>query len=113
MLRSFFNFHYNFDPVKAKNTMLDLYLIEESHYFEENTSDNEVFASPFFNHFSLSLNIKKRVVMRAMRKNVMRAIHASAADLLQIRIRSLDQSEREAPHHAAFMDICPTISHMC
>ena len=39
-------------------------------YFEENTCDNEVFATPFFNHFSLSLSIKKRVVMRAMRKKL-------------------------------------------
>ena len=28
------------------------------------------FAPPFFNHFSLSLNRKKRVVMRAMRKKL-------------------------------------------
>ena len=47
--------------------MSDLYFNEESCYFEENTIDNEVFAPPFLNHFSLSLNIKKRVVMRAMR----------------------------------------------
>ena len=28
------------------------------------------FAPPFFNHISLRLNIKKRVVMRAMRKKL-------------------------------------------
>ena len=39
--------------------MSDLYLNEESYYFEENTCDNEVFAPPFFNYFSLCLNIKK------------------------------------------------------
>ena len=50
--------------------MPDLYLNEESYYFEENTCDNEVFAPPFFNHFSFSLNIKKRGVMRAMRKKL-------------------------------------------
>ena len=30
----------------------------------------KTFAPPFFNHFSLSLNKKKRVVMRTRRKNV-------------------------------------------
>ena len=50
--------------------MSDLYLNEESYYFEENTCDNEVFARPFFNYFSLSLNLKKRMVMRAMRKKL-------------------------------------------
>ena len=41
---------------------------EERDYSEENTSDNEDFRSTIFNHFSLSLNRKKRVEMRAMRK---------------------------------------------
>ena len=50
--------------------MSDLYFDEESYYSEENTCDNEVFASPFFNNFSLSLNIKKRVVIRAMGKKL-------------------------------------------
>ena len=39
--------------------------------------------------------------------------HASAADLLHIRIGSLDWSPREASRHVAFMGICPTISHKC
>ena len=39
-------------------------------FSDENTCDNEVFALPFFNHFSLSLNIKKRKVIRAMRKKL-------------------------------------------
>ena len=30
----------------------------------------KTFAPPFFNHFSLSLKRKKRVVMRAMRKKL-------------------------------------------
>ena len=50
--------------------MSDLHLNEESYYFEENTCDNEVFAPPFFNHFSLNLNMWKRVAMRAMRKKL-------------------------------------------
>ena len=41
---------------------------EESDYSEENTSDNEDFRSTIFNHFSLSLNRKKSVEMRAMEK---------------------------------------------
>ena len=50
--------------------MSDLCLNEESYYYEENTYDNEVFAPGFFDHFSLSLSIKKRVIMRAMRKKL-------------------------------------------
>ena len=43
---------------------------EQSDYSEEDTIDNEEFRSTIFNHFSLSLNRKKRVVMRAMRKKL-------------------------------------------
>ena len=48
----------------------------------------KAFAPPFFNHFSLSLNRKKHVVMRALRKT--KHIHASALDLLHNRIGNLD-----------------------
>ena len=71
--------------------MSDLNFNEESYYCEVNTSDNEDFCftilhSTFFIlHFRLSLNRKKRVVMRAMRRS-----HASAADLSHIRIENLD-----------------------
>ena len=70
--------------------MSDLYLNEECYYFEENTCDNEVFAPPFFNHFSLSLSIKKRVVITILisNKSAAKPIHTSAADLLLIRIGS-------------------------
>ena len=44
--------------------------MKKSYYFEENTCDIEVFAPPFFNYFSFSLNTKKCVVMRAMRKKL-------------------------------------------
>ena len=50
--------------------MSDLYMNEESYYFEEYTCDIEFFAPPFFNYFSLSLNIKKHVGMRAIRKKL-------------------------------------------
>ena len=36
-------------------------------YPEENTVTVKAFAPPLFNHFSLSLNREKRVVMRAVR----------------------------------------------
>ena len=39
--------------------------------------------------------------------------HASAADLLHIRIGSLDNSAREVSRHIAFTAICLTISHTC
>ena len=58
---------------------------EESDYYSE---EMKTFTPPFFNHFSLSLNRKKPVAMRAMRENL--NIHASAADLLHIRIGILD-----------------------
>ena len=63
--------------------MSDLYFDEESYYSEENTCDNEVFASPFFNNFSLSLNIKKTCGNGSHEKET-QPIHASAADLLHI-----------------------------
>ena len=47
--------------------MLDLYFNDESDYSEENTSDNEDFCSTIFQPFQFE-QLKKRVVMRAMRK---------------------------------------------
>ena len=40
-------------------------------------------------------------------------IHASAADLLHIRVRNLNWSVREASRHPVFVSICPTIGHTC
>ena len=68
--------------------MPDSYLNEENYYFEENTCDNEVFASPFFNHFSLSW-VEKTCGNDSHEKET-KPIHASAADLLHIRIGSPD-----------------------
>ena len=42
----------------------------------------KAFIPPFFNHFSLSLNRKKRVMMRAMRKKLQKQ---SFIDILQNR----------------------------
>ena len=50
--------------------MSDLCFNEESDYPEESLSDNEDFPPLFFNYFSLSLNRKKLLVMRAMRKKL-------------------------------------------
>ena len=62
--------------------MPDLYFNEESGYSEENRSENEVFALPFFKNFSLILSREKRVVMRAIRKKLRKQ---SFADILQNR----------------------------
>ena len=57
------------------------------------------FVPPFFNHFSFSLNRKKKVVMITMRNKTCgyksheketKYIHTLAANLLHIRIGSLD-----------------------
>ena len=42
----------------------------------------KTFALPFFNHFGLNLNRKKRVVMKAMRKKLQKWLFA---DILQNR----------------------------
>ena len=47
---------------------------------EENTSDNEEFCPPFFNHFNLSLNRKNRAVMIVIRKKLQKQ---SFTDILQ------------------------------
>ena len=95
------------------------------------------FAPPFFNHFSLSLNRKKHVVKRAMRKklNIFTLqiyyimYYNRKSPLVQMRTL-LKRSERnrlsllqrggcniycfskipERVGHQAFMGICPTIS---
>ena len=77
--------------------MSDLYFNEERDYYsDENTVTIKSFVPPFFNHFSLNLNQKKLVVMRAMRK--------------KLNIFAL-QLPREASRHSAFMGIWSTIRH--
>ena len=70
--------------------MINFCFNEESDYSEENMCDTTIksSASPFFNHFSLTVNRKKRVVMKTMRKKI--NIQVSVADLLHIRIKNLD-----------------------
>ena len=69
------------------------------------------FALPFFNHFSLSLDRKKHGNENHEKET--KHIHASAANLLHIKIGNLNWSTREASCHPAFMGICLTISHVC
>ena len=74
--------------------MSDLYFDEESYYFEENKCGNEVFASPFFINFRLSLNIKKTCGNGSHEKET-KPIHASGADLLHIRIGILIRAQEK------------------
>ena len=64
------------------------------------------FAPSFFSHFSLSL-YRKKTCGNASHEKEIKCIHASAADLLHVRIGNLDWSAKKASSHPAFMDICP------
>ena len=64
--------------------MSDLCFIEESDY-----SDKYFSTPPFFNHFSLSLDRKKTCGNECHQKET-KYSHASAVDLLHIRIENLD-----------------------
>ena len=65
--------------------MSDLYLMKRVIILKKRHVTMKTFTPPFINHFRLSLNRKKRVVMRKKTKH----IYASAADLLHIRIGNL------------------------
>ena len=67
--------------------MSDLYFNEESDYSEKIRMTMKSFAPPFFNHFSLSL--KKRNCGNMSHQKETKPIHASAANLLHIRIENL------------------------
>ena len=98
------------------------------------------FVPPFFNNFRFSLNRKKRVVMRFMRKklnlftlqlpifiywckyrhsqNETREIDCPCCPVVQrwtqcLSLQLKSCSAREASRHPAFMGNCPTFSHMC
>ena len=89
-----------------------LYFNEESYYSEENICDNKVFCSTILQLFQFEPEQKTTCGNQSHEKET-KAIHASAADLLHIRIENLDWSAREASGHSSFMGICPTISHTC
>ena len=67
------------------NTISDLYLNEECYYciLKKNTCDNEVSAPPFSNHFK-----HKKTCGNESHEKEAKPIHASAANLLLIRIGS-------------------------
>ena len=70
--------------------MSDLYFNEESDYSEETTYVAiKSFPPSFFNRSSLSLNRKKTCGNENHEKET-KHIHASAADLLHIRVRNFD-----------------------
>ena len=91
--------------------MSDLYFNEESYYSEENTCGNEVFRFTILQLFQFEIEQKKKCGNESHEKEST-PIHASAADLLHIRIRNLDCSARVASRHPFFMG-SPTISHTC
>ena len=70
-------------------TMSDLYFDKESDYSEKNTNDNEVFRSTILQPFQLEPEQKKMCGNENHDKET-KHIHASAADLLHIRIGNLD-----------------------
>ena len=92
--------------------MSDLYFKEESYYYKENTIDNEAFTSNILQLFQFEPEQKKTHGNESHEKKT-KHIHASAADLLHIRIGNLDWSAMEASLEPSFMAICPTISHTC
>ena len=92
--------------------MSDLYFKEESYYYKENTIDNEAFTSNILQLFQFEPEQKKTHGNESHEKKT-KHIHASAADLLHIRIGNLDWSAMKASLEPSFMAICPTISHTC
>ena len=71
----------------TENTMSHLYFNEGSDYSEGNTCGSKVFRSTTLQPFQFEPEQIMHVVIKAMRK---KHIHASAADLLHIRIGNLD-----------------------
>ena len=69
--------------------MSDLYLNEESDYSKKNKCDNKVFHSTILEPFQFELEHKKTCGNES-HQNKTKHIHASAADLLHIRIGNLN-----------------------
>ena len=88
----FFQVPLNFDPVREiLKIRCQISVLMKKVIIDDRKIDVTIksFAPPFFSYFNLSLNRKKSVVMRAMRKKNKR-IHVSAADLQHIRKGNLD-----------------------
>ena len=83
----------NVGPVKEilKVAMSDLYLMKKVVILKKIQMTMKVFAPPFFNCSSLSLNRKKRVT--ESHKTETKHIYASAADLLHNTISQLVQMQ--------------------
>ena len=79
-----FQVSLNFDPAKEilKIRRQIYILMKKVIILKKIKAIMKTFASAFFNHFSLSLNRKRRVIMRAMRKKLLKQ---SFADILQNR----------------------------
>ena len=79
-----FQVSLNFDPAKEilKIRRQIYILMKKVIILRKIKAITKTFASAFFNHFSLSLNRKRRVIMRAMRKKLLKQ---SFADILQNR----------------------------
>ena len=79
-----FQVSLNFDPAKeARKIRCQIYiLMKKEIILRKIQAATKPFALQFFKHFSLSLNSKKRVVMRAMRKKLQKQLFV---DILQNR----------------------------
>ena len=75
--------------------MSDLYSNKESDYSQKNTSDIEYFRSTIFQPFQFEPGQKKTFSNKSHEKGTTETkhIHASAANLLHIRIGNLDWDE--------------------
>ena len=72
--------------------MSDLYLIKKVIILKKIQAAMKTFVPPFFNHFNLSLNQKKKkkTCGNESHENETKLIYNSAADLLHIRKRNLN-----------------------
>ena len=73
----------------TENKISDLYFNEERDYSEEDTCDNKVFRSTILQQFQFKLE-KVFTCGKERYENETKHIHASAANLLHIRIGNLD-----------------------
>ena len=92
--------------------MSDSYFNEENDYTEENTCDNKVFCSTILPSFQFEPK-QKKACGNESHETETKHIHASAANILHIRVENLDWSAREVSHYPAFMGIFRTISYTC
>ena len=85
-----FQVSLNFHPVKEILKIRFIILMEKVIILKKIHVTIKSFAPPFFNHFSLSLNSKKTCGSESHHEKGTKHIHASAADLWQIRIGNIN-----------------------